>query len=289
MIGLAFFTIRRADFNLDSFPPRVYIVGAQKCGTTSLAKALGSNPDVCLSEPKEPNFFSVNFDKGLEWYKECFSDLEKVLVDASTTYTMCALSERALAYKAGRQKQIGVPARIKSARPDACLIYIIRDPVKRLYSNYWHNRKYGYEDAPLMEAVERDPQYKHLSEYYGQLSLYLQHFQRSQILVLKFEDFVRDQQHYINVCERFMGITETLQTQARDENKSREYSPIGQRLMSMGFTKRIGHLVPKKLKQVIRDRLSREIPPLDESDELRLRSFFEEDQAMLQEHFGIRY
>ena len=274
---------------MTSFPPRVYIVGAQKCGTTSLARALENNPEVCLSEPKEPNFFSVNYTRGLEWYRECFPDLDKVLVDASTTYTMCPLSERALAFKSGRQKQVGVPGRIKSARPDALLIYIIRDPVKRLYSNYWHNRKFAYEDVPLMEAVERDPQYRHLSEYYGQLSLYLEHFDKSQILVLKFEDFVKHQQHYVNVCERFIGVNETACTQEKNENKSREYSPLGQLLMNLRLTRKLGHLVPGKVKQAIRNRLSREILPLDTADEEKLRTFFEEDQAMLHESFGIRY
>lgn len=274
---------------MTSFPPKVYIVGAQKCGTTSLALALENNPDVCLSEPKEPNFFSVNHAKGIEWYKECFSDLDKVLVDASTTYTMCPLSARALAFKAGRHKQVGVPARIKSARPDARLIYIIRDPVKRLYSNYWHNRKFGYEDIALMEAVERDPQYKHLSEYYGQLSLYLEHFQMDQILVLKFEDFVKNQQHHVNIAERFIGITETQQMQEKDENKSRAYSPLGQTILNLRITRKIGNFVPDKVKQTLRNKLSQEVPSIDSDTEERLRSIFEEDQNKLYENFGIRY
>ena len=96
---------------MSTFPPQIFIIGSQKCGTTSLARLLQQNPEGCLSDPKEPNYYSVNFERGPQWYRECFEDESRVLVDASTTYSMCALSEEALALKPGRERQLGVPER----------------------------------------------------------------------------------------------------------------------------------------------------------------------------------
>ena len=61
------------------------MIGAQKSGTTYLASLLGQSRDVCVSDPKEPQFFSTHFEDGFATYSKCFADpAAKIRLDAST-------------------------------------------------------------------------------------------------------------------------------------------------------------------------------------------------------------
>ena len=274
---------------MSSFPPSVFIVGSQKCGTSSLAKLLDQNSEVCLSTPKEPNYYTGNYEKGLNWYRNCFEDAGKVLVDASTTYTMCPLSDKALNLKKGRAQQTGVPRRIREDSPGARIIYIIRDPVNRLYSNYWHNMKYGYEKLPLRDAIARDPQYIHMGEYFGQMAKYLEHFSKQQILILRFEDFVRDQQRVVNKCEDFIGVSISKTENPVRENTSQQYTGIGKYLVNNPLLKNMDKIIPSAAKRAVKKWITTEIPPLTPEAARKLRTHFVEDQKKLQSYFGMGY
>ena len=52
--------------------PCFLCVGAQKAGTTTLQKLLGNHPNIYLPAQKELQFFSINYDKGLDWYGNHF-------------------------------------------------------------------------------------------------------------------------------------------------------------------------------------------------------------------------
>ena len=56
--------------------PDFIIIGAMKCGTSSLHEQLALRPGIFMSRPKEPNFFSdgSNFERGLDWYGALFSE-----------------------------------------------------------------------------------------------------------------------------------------------------------------------------------------------------------------------
>ena len=269
---------------------KIFIIGAQKSGTTSLASLLGHNPMVCVSEPKEPNYYSINYEKGAEWYKNCFQRSDKVLVDASTTYTMCPLTKDSLNLKDGRDKLLDVPHRIYSDNPNARIIYIIRHPVGRMYSNYWHNMKYGYENKPFEQAIKDDPLYVEMSFYYLQLEKYLDFFKKEQILVLKFEDLVKNQLTILNECERFISVNETeVNIENKDENKGKQYGSLAKRLMNNSFVQSIEQHIPGNLKEKLKSILTKNIPPLDKKRKKELMLLFNEDQKKLENIFNIRY
>lgn len=274
---------------MSGFPPQAFLIGSQKCGTTSLALLLDQNPAICLSEPKEPNYYSVNYARGIDWYRDRFSDPDRILMDASTTYSMCALSKSALELKAGRQRLAGVPERIYADAPNAKFVYIIRNPVDRLYSNYWHNVKYGYENKPLFEAIENDRQYVHQSEYYGQLEKYLEYFPASRILVLKFEDFIKDQQAIVNRVETFLGAPRSTVSTSRNANQGRQYSAIGRMLINNKYSRNLDRYIPARVKQLIRNSLSQEIPSLDATQRNQIQGLFLQDQEKLQQLFAVSY
>jgi hypothetical protein len=274
---------------MSHFPPEVFIIGAQKCGTTSLASLLDANPEICLSEPKESNYYSVNQERDESWYRECFADPELTLVDASTTYTMASLDDRALNAEGGRHRQNGVPGRIHAARPDAKLIYIIREPVARTYSHFWHNRKYGYEKRPLKAAIERDPLYLHISMYYAQLELYLALFPREQLLIVQFEELVRDQLTVLNRCEAFIGVTPSSSVESRKDNQGAQYNSLGRWLIRNPVSRNFDRFLPAGVKRGVKRLLSQEIPALDPSDAEWIRGQLASDQQSLEREFGLSY
>ena len=56
--------------------PDYIIIGAMKCGTSTLAAQLGMQDGMFMTTPKEPNFFSDDpiFDNGMDWYRALFTD-----------------------------------------------------------------------------------------------------------------------------------------------------------------------------------------------------------------------
>lgn len=123
--------------------PTFFVLGAEKAGTTTLHTQLGKHPDVCVSEPKEPHFFDLRYEEGLEAYGEmafAHHDGEPVVGEATPTYLN-------LPYVADR---------IAEEIPDAKLVVVLRDPVERAYSAWWMFRVRQLEPLDFEEAIERN-------------------------------------------------------------------------------------------------------------------------------------
>lgn len=108
-----------------AFPPKGYIVGAPKCGTTALAHYLAQHPQVAFSKPKEPHHFATDLpglrrSTSLEEYSAFFTptDQTQMMIEASVWY----LFSRTAAQE------------IMKVRPDARFIIMLRNPVKMLPS-----------------------------------------------------------------------------------------------------------------------------------------------------------
>jgi hypothetical protein len=146
--------------------PSLIIIGGLKCGTTSIHHYLGLHPEIQMSKPKELNFFceELNWDLGLDWYASRFDSRFKVRGESSPHYTNLPCFT-------------GVPARIREHCPDARLLYMVRDPIKRILSHWVHATGAGYETGDLVEVLSNpDTSYTNRSKYWMQLQPYLEHF-----------------------------------------------------------------------------------------------------------------
>ena len=163
--------------------PSFVIVGAMKCGTSSLYRYLASHPDAVPSSLKETDFFKTDADfaKGLDWYGSLFGTKSgRVAFEASPNY-------------AKRHLFPGVPARMRSVLPDAKLIYVLRDPIDRVVSHYIHNYSQGRESRPLADAVlESDNNYVQTSRYHFQLEAFLKHYPEKRLLLVESERLSSD-------------------------------------------------------------------------------------------------
>jgi hypothetical protein len=178
--------------------PSLIIIGGLKCGTTSIHHYLGLHPEIQMSKPKELNFFAaeLNWDLGLDWYASRFDNRFKVRGESSPHYT-------------NLPRFGGVPARIKEHCPDARLLYMVRDPIKRILSHWVHATGAGYETGDLVEVLSRpDTSYMNRSKYWLQLQPYLEHFDRSQIEIVAQEELQAQREETMRKAFRFAGVDE---------------------------------------------------------------------------------
>lgn len=189
--------------------PDFVIVGAQRCGTTSLFRALMNHPQV--SRPtayKGVNYFDLNYFRGWDWYLAHFP-VARILAWKARTSGPPAVFE-ASGYYLYHPFAIHRMAR---DLPDAKVVVMLRDPVERAYSAYQHEYARGFEwekfpaaldleDDRLVGEVERmrrDPGYEsfthrhhsylHRGHYADQIERLLSHYPRDQVHVVMSEEF----------------------------------------------------------------------------------------------------
>jgi hypothetical protein len=214
--------------------PNLFVIGAMKCGTTSLHQYLAHHPDVFMSEPKEPGFFvqELNWSKGLDWYLGLFAHSHgaRVLGESSTHYTKLP------SYR-------GVADRIRTFNPDARLVYLMRDPLQRIESHYWHNVRNLHREAErreFTEAVAQDPEYLAFSDYAMQLEPYLAAFPRDQIRVLTFEEMSADPQAAIAALCRWLRLAGEVPAAAFDRRWNAR-PPVIRKARGRGALNRFRH------------------------------------------------
>jgi hypothetical protein len=203
--------------------PNLIIIGGLKCGTTSIHHYLGLHPEIQMSKPKELNFFveELNWDLGLDWYASRFDDRFAVRGESSPHYTNLPRFK-------------GVPARIKEHCPDARLIYMVRDPIKRILSHWVHATGAGYETRELASTLaEPDSSYIHRSLYWMQLQSYLELFEREQIEVIAQEELQAEREETMRKAFRFAGVDESFTSEQFDREWEKSSAKQGDKYQFM--------------------------------------------------------
>lgn len=265
--------------------PNLIIIGAQKCGTTSLHYYLGLHPQISMSREKELDFFlkDRNWHRGIEWYQSRFIARAKVHGESSPNYT-------------GYPMWDGVPERMHSVIPGAKLIYILRDPIERMVSHYIQLQSVGLEDRAVEVAfkpLNNDNGYICRSRYFMQLQQYLPYFPSSNILIITAEDLLNERRRTLEKVFAFLGVDETFYS---PKFLSIKHGSVGKRRKNRiglllkqfaedNMTKIFSTHVRMKFGKVIGLAFATEIarPVLDESFRAELISFFKEDIDGLKE------
>ena len=195
--------------------PDFVIIGAMKCGTSTLATQLGMQDGIFITTPKEPNFFSDDpiHAQGLEWYERLFDAAapEDLKGEASTHYTKLATHPEAA-------------ARMATVLNDPKLIYLLRDPVDRLVSHFMHEWSMGTMHGPLDAAIDRHPELVDYSLYARQLAPYVARFEADAIHVTSLETMQAAPQRTLEEICAFLGYDRqpVWQTDHGRENASSE-------------------------------------------------------------------
>lgn len=168
---------------------------------------LGQHPDVFITKPKEPAYFTASHHKGLEWYEGLFtqSNGETAMGEGSTSYSQVGMYPDAA-------------ARIADYAPAARILYLVRHPLERIVSGWVERKSAGHVAMPddLLEAMQTVPGLLEASLYITQLRAYQDHFAHDQINVLFFEDLVSMPQVVMSDAFRFLGVDDSFFADADD-------------------------------------------------------------------------
>lgn len=182
--------------------PDFLIIGAAKCGTTTLHQYLARHPQVGMPRKKEPEFFADKFHRGFGWYCGNFAHAQpgQVCGEASPIYTWW-------------QEYPLCAARIGHYLPHAKLIYLVRHPVARTYSQYLEQIKthlaLGRSKPHMASFADFVAHYEHFvaaSEYIRYIEEYEQYFPREALLCLLLDDLKRDPTAVLEQVCRHIGV-----------------------------------------------------------------------------------
>ena len=220
------------------FLPNVFLLGVARCGTTTLHSYLDDIPQICMSNPKEPYFFECEFDGGLDFYREKYFahwNGEKIIGES-------------------RHRNLYLPyvaKRIYSVNPDSKLLVILRNPVERAHSHWWHLYCCGWERLQFREAIQSDLKriqaglrldtqaeiddycqnlgvlasgceglgiyrtYLDSGYYCQQIDRYLEIFPKEQLKIILFDDLTSDPNQTVEDVLGFLGLEKKISLKFR--------------------------------------------------------------------------
>ena len=189
--------------------PNFFIVGAAKSGTTSLYKHLNEHPDIWMPAVKEPHFFGEHRPPGLRYsskqdYLNLFGEVDgqPAVGEASTAYLYSKTASTEIA----------------EFNPQAKIIVVLRNPVARAYSLYWHNVRAGVEPESFEKALVLEEErvgngwrygfhYVTSGMYAEQIQRYLSVFPSTQIKIVLFEELHFSVLGVVRELFSFLGVS----------------------------------------------------------------------------------
>jgi len=205
------------------------IIGAMKAGTSSLYHDVAKLDGVFMTPEKEPDdlaYEEVLTEAGTEAYLSKFSGAQNgdICGEASTSYSKLPLIE-------------GVPERaVKILGNNLKIIYLKRDPVSRIISQYKHLWGLGLETRPMNEAVLEDPSYVAFSQYSYQLEAWRTFLPKGQILVLEFEQYIASPAAILSQVARFLDVDTPKHVSSTHRNASDNKHVIPRDSLLFAFT-----------------------------------------------------
>jgi hypothetical protein len=230
--------------------PNFFIVGAAKSGTTSLYEYLRLHPEVYMAPIKETHHFSTDIDNTKfrpNYARSLNKDLSKFLESDMEEGIFHAFVKDSNEYvqlfkKVKDEKAIGevtnsylysheAAKNIITKFPSAKVVMMLRNPVDRAFSHYLMDLRIGYETEDFMTALKKDmarnPKgwgisnlYVEVGMYSEQIKRYLEIFQKDQLRIYLFDDFVKNPEATMKDLFRFLGVSENTNI-----DFSKKYNP----------------------------------------------------------------
>ena len=203
--------------------PTFLICGAPKTGTTALYEYVRQHPAVLMSTPKETGFFHKNYHKGEGWFRSHFSDWdgEEAIGEASVMTMPTPEAEE----------------RVAALIPDAHLIFLLRDPVDRAYSDYLFNVQQGWipPDVSFRDLIRGNLNVKGYSGeavierglYLKHLRRFQRHFDRSQMQVLLSKELKSETDQVLRSVFSFIGVDESYSLGVVEKHNTTRYMAYG--------------------------------------------------------------
>ena len=276
--------------------PNFFILGAAKCGTTSLFQYLKEHPGIFMSPVKEPCFFCEEFQvvKNPVAYARLFEGAGNAswIGEASHVYFSSPTSARTL----------------RTFVPEAKFVLILRHPSERAYSLYHHMRRYGYETIGTFEKalaseekrVVSDTFRTHCNQYiynffyfrsglFGeQIERYFALFERSQFHIVTLDQLMKSPLSTIHGIYNFLNVQDDFMPEIKVFNKGETSRfPLVQNFVNLklrrpSWLRRIGMNWSRKYNLKL-------IPPINPETRHQLCKRFQSDLERLYDLTGITF
>ena len=192
--------------------PTLFIIGAQKCGTSSMHAYLDEHPEIFMSKPrKEPGYY-VPWPIIQDYYKRKnthFSsriDLlqrgmlkgyrnERIIGESSTFYSNGTYN---ITREQWRENNVDLD-RIR-------IIYLMKNPIDRIVSHYLHALRYNDFVGDINKFVQDNPEAIGISCYGKQISYYFEYLNTDQVLLMNFESLINEPQIALKKACNFLGV-----------------------------------------------------------------------------------
>lgn len=220
--------------------PSFIIGGAAKSGTSTLHEMLGRRSDIFIPDKElylfsiddyqqHPEFFigedgawlvrdyDANRAEYVAWYARFFAEAppEAVVGEDSTSYLASARAAH----------------RIRELLPDVRLIFVLRDPAARTYSQYWHDMRVGRVTENFERTLRHAPgTLLQRSLYREQAARYAELFPSAQLKFLLFEDLVGDPGGVLDEVTAFLGLAPSSSASDREVHRNPARVPRSIRL-----------------------------------------------------------
>lgn len=300
----------------DGTKAQLFLIGAAKSGTTTVARSLAAHPEILLSDPKEPYFFELFYEKGLRHYWDaCFADRwsgQPVVVDG----------------RHRNQYLPFVPGRIAASAPNPLFVSILREPVERAHSHWWHWRSRGVEPLGFGDAVREDwkrreagidfggddgpqlwarnypeegPNYNGLEAllwrtyvdtgfYAEQLTRYVETFGRDRLLVVFTDELRDDPAATFRRISEFVGVAPlvAVEQESRVENRAHRPHQLPTAARNPALKSVVRRVLPVGPYRWLRARLHRPVtvPTVDRATGAFLSGLYAPHNAALRELLG---
>lgn len=207
--------------------PDFLILGAQKAGTTSLYDSIMKHPQTSAARTKEIAYFDRHYEWGTDWYKSNFPIGDRITGEATPDYLFSDLARQRIAET--------LPQHTK-------FIVVLRNPVDRAISHYFHEKRLGYETLDILEAMELEQErlseipnklvgrkyenrtvshsysYMARGDYVSQLSKYFKLFPRANFYIETSDRFFRSPGEVTNEVFEFLKLPAIELPDAKPKN-----------------------------------------------------------------------
>ncbi len=211
--------------------PNLFLVGAPKCGTTSLHAYLSQHPIIHMSDPKEPH----HFGRDLVMTQPRILDRKQYegLFDAGASLPYRGESSVWYLYSKSAAQEL------HEYNPDARILISLRDPVELMYSLHGQYLRsinetiINFEEALRAETDRRNGKripreshfpagllYRHVVDYVPQINRFIRRFDRDQILIVLFEQLTINTHGTFRRILDFLDLPETGTVKFEIHNKA---------------------------------------------------------------------
>lgn len=307
---------------MPDFLPNLFVLGAARCGTTTLHSYLSDMSEICMSDPKEPIYFECEsfhfeceYEKGLEYYRQ--------------TYFTHWRNERIIGEACPRNLYLPyVPERIHRVNPNAKLVVLIRNPIDRAFSHWQLSYSAGREKLKFHQAISADYEriknglhlktaaervkycnslyaslsigskkaaeglnrnYLDFGYYYEQIKRYIDLFPSSSLKVIFFEDLIDKPNEVINTIRSFLELEPYSDKEDYVLHQNPSITRLHFKILELTARLRYSRLMPVGIKQYVEQVLKKIEPQYKMKPETRewlYNHYYEHNLAL--ERFLVR-